>query len=93
MREAEGGVPAIPGHRHIPGSQQQGNYSIPIAYEAEGEIASTENLPTVGEYFQMRRTSRNGVIADGVFQTTRVQTVVDNVFTTKNSVYKFQILD
>ena len=93
LQEAEGGAPAIPAHRHVPGSRQDDRYSLPIAYEVEGDINSTEDLPTVGQPFCMRRTHRNGVAADGLLLTTDVQTVVDNVFTTRNSVYKFQILD
>lgn len=83
----DGGLPPIEWDKYTPGTIQSDGYSIPIEYNIEGIIYA---MPRVGIGFTVLREKRNGVEADGLFQTSTVTEVGDNYFKTRNSVYTFK---
>jgi len=82
-----GGLPAIEWDKYTPGTAQGDGYSIPIEYNIEGIIYT---LPSVGKSFTVLREKRNGVEADGLFQTSTVTEVGETYFKTHNSVYLYK---
>lgn len=49
--------------------------------------------PKVGDMFQVWRYNRNGVVANGVFQTSTVTEINGNTVKTKNSTYEITELN
>lgn len=64
--------------------------SLPVNYWVEGWM---EGTPTVDRTVTVWRTIRNGVVFFGKFESTCVQAVGEDVFTTINSYYRWWELD
>ena len=87
----EGGYAAMEMNKFIPGTGNniKENKSIPIEYEIEGILL----IPIeVGKPVNVLLTKRNGVVAEGFFQTSAVTELADNTFKTRNSVYTYHYL-
>lgn len=84
------GLPPIPVEKHIPGTWQRENYSLPIEYTAEGVLISPIE---VGKSVLMDREKRNDVVVTGSFHTSVVTEVGEDWFKTNNSVYTFEYLN
>ena len=66
------------------------NVSLPVDYRLTGILLAP---PRVGENVRILRVSRNGVVVPGAFTSTTVVAVEDNMFTTRNSVYRMRQLN
>jgi len=84
------GLPPIPAEKHISGTWQSENYSLPIEYTVEGTLIFPIE---VGRSVLMDREKRNDVVVTGSFQTSAVTEVGEDWFNTKNSVYVFEYLN
>lgn len=86
-----GGYAPMSKESYIPGTGNNltENKSIPIEYEIEGTLLSPFEI---GLGVNVLRTKRNGVEAEGVFQTTAVTEITENTFKTKNSIYVYHYL-
>lgn len=69
--------------------EENDDYSPPIEYEIEGELVYPI---TLGKAVLVHRSKRNGVEADGVFQSSNVKTLGLNSFETLNSIYEIEYL-
>ncbi len=87
---AQEGLPPIPAEKHVPGTWQSENYSLPVEYTVEGVLI----LPIeMGRSVLMDREKRNDVVVSGFFQTSVVTEVGEDWFKTKNSVYTVEYLN
>lgn len=87
VARVENGLPPMEFGKHVPGTHQDPDYSLPIEYNIEGVAYS---LPVVGKSFVVLRSARNGVSADGLFETSKVTEVGETYFKTLNSVYLYR---
>lgn len=79
-----GGAEARLAENHVSGTIQLDGLSLPVEYEIEGELSAAIE---VGKSVLVFRDKRNGVKAEGIFQTSTVLEVSPEGFRTRNSVY------
>lgn len=85
----EAPYPAAAWTGFTPGQLGNGNESLPVAYELEGELL----VPvTVGQPLLIRRTTRNGVICEGQFTSSPVREFGVDWIRTENSLYRVRII-
>jgi hypothetical protein len=63
--------------------------ALPVSYNVEGFLL---RKPTVGESILLFRTSRNGVHVPGIFTSSLVLDIKDNMIHTQNSVWELEYL-
>lgn len=81
--------PTADGATYIPGAlNANGQVSPPVDYEVEGNILYPIEI---GKPVIMDRQKRNGVVARGIFQTSKVVKIEENLLYTYNSVYELEI--
>ena len=85
LAAAPGGLPPETMDERVCGGHTTPGKSIPIGYTVEG-YASDPIEP--GSCVCMYRRKRNGVVVDGLFQTSCVKHLTDEGFVTENSVYR-----
>jgi len=74
---------------YIPGAlNANGTVSPPVDYEVEGDILYPIEI---GKPVIMDRQIRNGVVARGIFQTSKIVKIEENLLYTCNSVYKLEV--
>lgn len=64
---------------------------IDIGYEVEGILISEFPIK-IGRQVEVKRSSVSKGVVVGCFITSRVMSVTDQTFTTKNSIYSYKIL-
>lgn len=74
---------------HIPGREQDDSLSLPIGYWIEGQV---EELPCVGRWFVINRELRNGVVTPGLFISSSIIKISGNIYETRNSKYRVELL-
>lgn len=74
---------------YVPG-RDNGNVSLPVDYEIEGKLITDL---VVGQPLEVFRTSRNGVSASGMFNTSPLTVVAPGMFQTQNSTYLIEVLE
>jgi hypothetical protein len=79
-----GGIPACPMPLYSPGAWD-GVLSLPRSYWMDGYFVET---PMRGHPIRLRRYVRLGVVADGYFQSSRIQTIKGDLIVTYNSVWQ-----
>lgn len=87
--EVTGGFPAADKDKYIPGSDGIEGFSLPVDYWLTGRLLGDI---AVGQPVVVYRDTRNGVKADGIFQSSPVVEVTRDSFMTKNSVYDYEYL-
>lgn len=90
VAEVKSGLPANPKGAHVPGEEQNENFSLPIEYWIEGTLI---NPIEVGNPVCIQRDNRNGIKIDGYFTSTNVTEVTTNQFKTQNSVYNYYFIN
>jgi hypothetical protein len=89
VASVDNGLPPQSIENHIAGNFNKEGYSLPISYNLEGKLLSEIKI---GSPVIVFRTKRNGIIADGMFQTSAVIEVGKNYFKTANSIYTYKYL-
>ena len=80
---------ATPEREDYISGQDNGDVSIPIEYEITGNILME---PKMSERIIVYRETRNGVKVDGLFQSSGIQKIEDDLIHTHNSVYKIEYI-
>lgn len=98
LRRVEGGAPAGD-HTYVPGAYNW-NVSLPLDYELEGY---EQGDPRVLECYKVFRTKRNDVEHPGIFETTQVSDIMEDLnpdtgrrrvkLKTANSIYEIEYID
>jgi hypothetical protein len=86
-----GGLAPMEKDKYVPGTANNisENKSLPIEYSIEGNLLHPLE---VGNVVFVARTKRNGIAANGYFQTSKITEVTDNTFKTQNSIYAYNFL-